>query len=120
MICQLLAVAGVVVGAVVGRLSTKVAPTQAKRKRGVKGTAGDFKGATRSVLKSAIRGGLTAGRAVQTAFGGLREEISDLAAEAKAEIAAKPPPAAAPAAPAAPAAAPQTVTTEPATPTPVI
>lgn len=67
MVCQLLAAAGLAVGVVVGRVTKNEG--------------------TRKMMKSAIRGGFAAGKAVQTAFGGIKEQISDLAAEAKAEMA---------------------------------
>jgi hypothetical protein len=40
----------------------------------------------REVMKSVVRTGYKAGRAVQTAFAEVREELSDLIAEAKAEL----------------------------------
>jgi hypothetical protein len=102
MFCQILAAAGVAVGVVVGRVSKK--------------------DSARKVVKSAIRGGLAAGKAVQTAFGGIREQFTDLAAEAKAEM-VQPPVRAAEPAPKPPVAGPATTgtpTPPKAPPSPVI
>ena len=68
MICTLMTVAGVVTGVVVGR----TAPGG---------------GIARSILKTAIKGSLQAGKVVQTIAHQAREGLSDMAAEAKAEMA---------------------------------
>src|SRR5687767_14598164 len=66
MVCELLALAGLVVGVVVGRASA--------------GTS------ARGVAKKVIKGGYATGRVIKAVASEAKEEVSEIAAKAKAEI----------------------------------